>query len=279
MGFYRPAQIVRDAQEHGVEARPIDVNHSGWDCRLEEGGEVIRLGMRLVKGLAEVDARRIEDAGRARGPSRSIEQLWPASGVTVRGLRKLAEADGFGSMGLDRRGALWAIRPLRDERLPLFEACETPDTDGIGELPLTTPQLRMSHDFQSTGLSLKAHPMSFLRAPLDERGAIAAADLRDLRLCPQGRRVSVGGVVLVRQRPATASGVVFITLEDETGIANLVVWPKVYERFRRVVRLSTVLLVSGRVEREGEVVHVHADRVEDIDETELQVCASARDFH
>lgn len=279
MGFYQPAQLVRDAKDHGVEVRPIDVNRSGWACSLEEQGRALRLGMRLVKGLSEADARRIEEAGGQHGGFRSIEALWRASGASIKTLRKLAEADAFGSMGLDRRAALWAIKPLRDERLPLFERCDPPDTDGMERLPATTPQRRMAHDYQSTGLSLKAHPISFVRDQLDGSRVVPAANLRDEKCCPQGRRVSVAGVVLVRQRPATASGVVFITLEDETGIANLVVWPRVYERFRRVARLSTALIVQGRIEREGAVVHVHADRIESLDEGIEAVGQRSRDFH
>ncbi len=279
MGFYRPAQIVRDAEEHGVAVRPIDVNHSGWDCTLEDGGDTLRLGMRLTKGLRETDAGRITGAVRERGPFNSIQALWRASGASVGALQRLAAADAFGSMGLDRRGALWSVQPLRDTPLPLFEQADAPDEEGGDALPETDARARVLHDYGSTGLSLKAHPVSFIRAELDRRGVTPAAELRSDRLCPQGRRVSVAGVVLVRQRPGTASGVVFITLEDETGIANLVVWPKVYERFRRVVRLSRCLLVRGRVEREGEVVHVHADQIEGIDTMLGGLAGSSRDFH
>ncbi|MFT5423242.1 MAG: error-prone DNA polymerase [Phycisphaerales bacterium] len=279
MGFYRPAQIVRDAQEHGVMTRPVDVNQSGWDCALEDGGDSIRLGMRLVKGLGETDGRKIEEVVRTRGAFSSVGSLWRASGASVRAMRRLAEADAFGSMGLDRRAALWAIRPLRDESLPLFEQHEGPDTDGAEALPETTPHGRMAHDYQSTGLSLKAHPVSFVRAELRQQGAVEAAELRNAPRCPPGRRVCVAGVVLVRQRPATASGVVFITLEDETGTANLVVWPKVYDRYRRVVRLSTALVVHGRIEREGIVVHVHADRIESLDNRIETIGSRSRDFH
>ncbi|MEQ8770449.1 MAG: error-prone DNA polymerase [Phycisphaerales bacterium] len=277
MGFYRPAQIIRDAQEHGVRVRPVDVNHSPWDCTLEDGA--IRLGMRMVKGLREDDAIVIRESVCAHGRFSSIESLWRASGARVGALRRLAEADAFASMGLSRRGALWAIRPLRDERLPLFEQAESPDTEGAEALPVASLPDRMREDYLSTGVSLKAHPMSFVRRELDREGVIAAEDLRDAKRCPQGRRVRVGGVVICRQKPATASGVVFFTLEDETGIANLVVWPRVYETFRSVSKLSTALLVAGRVEREGIVVHVHVDRIESLDDRIEAVGSRSRDFH
>ncbi len=279
MGFYRPAQIIRDAREHGVVVRPVDVNHSQWDCTLEDGGEAIRLGLRLVKGLAKADAECVAQAVGQYGPFHAIASLWRTSGVRVMGLRRLAEADAFGSMGLDRRGALWAIKPLRDERLPLFEQQESPDTDGIDELPATSPRQRVLHDYQTTGLSLKAHPMSFIRSTLDGLSVIRAADLRSEQRCPQGRSLAVAGVVLCRQRPGTASGVVFLTLEDETGIANIVVWPRVYERFRRVTRLSSALVIHGRIERQGEVIHLHANRIESLDDQLDNLNTRSRDFH
>ncbi|MFI4897590.1 MAG: error-prone DNA polymerase [Phycisphaerales bacterium JB059] len=279
MGFYRPAQIVRDAQEHGVEVRPIDVNRSEWDCTLEEGGAALRLGMRLAKGLARADAERVIGAVKAHGPFDSINALWRASGVPARGLRRLAEADAFGSMRMNRREALWAVKPLRDEPMPLFERSALRDDEGGDCLPPASPYTRVIDDYATTGLSLKAHPMSFLRADLDRCGVTPAHDLRSEQRCPNGRPVTVGGVVLVRQRPGTASGVVFITLEDETGIANLIVWPKVYEKFRRVVRLSKALLASGKVEREGEVVHLHVRQIRALDDAMRGLNARSRDFH
>jgi error-prone DNA polymerase len=147
------------------------------------------------------------------------------------------------------------------------------------QLPGISPEQQMLGDYASTGLSLKAHPLSFLRSRLDDRSAIACTSLRDPGETPAGRSVHVAGLVLVRQRPATASGVVFITLEDETGIANLVVWPKVYERFRSIVRLSCMLLTHGRVERQGEVVHVHADLFESLDTWVPELNVRSRDFH
>jgi error-prone DNA polymerase len=294
MGFYQPAQIVRDAREHGVEVRPVDVNRSAWDCTLEgvvpgssgpepsrwgAGGPALRLGMRLVKGLGQADADRIALAARERGPFASVESLWRASGAPARALRRLAHADAFGSMGLDRQGALWRIRPLRDDPLPLFESAQAGAEDGIERLPATSAAHRVFHDYASTGISLKAHPVSFIRGVLDGMGAIPAADLRSERLCPSGRLAAVGGIVLCRQRPSTASGTVFITLEDETGSANLILWSDTFERYRRTARLSTLLLARGMIERQGEVVHLHVAHLECLDEHAESLPAVSRDFH
>ena len=318
MGFYRPAQIIGDARGHGVEVLPVDVNVSGWDCGLEStepeaqarglsrrgleevkekkpalqpspkggggkawgrDGPAIRLGMRLVKGLSEVDAERIVDSVAAHGPFATVEALWRASGVSAAALKKLAQADAFGSMGLDRQTALWQIRPLRDDRLPLFDQTDGTDDAGLDALPQVKPGRLVLQDYEATGLSLKAHPVSFIRRGLAALGAIACGGLRCESACPTGRRVKVAGLVLVRQRPSTASGVVFITLEDETGIANLILWAQTFERFRRVARLSRVLLASGRVERQGEVVHVHVERLESLDDDVPLERRGSRDFH
>ncbi|MEM9064118.1 MAG: error-prone DNA polymerase [Planctomycetota bacterium] len=277
MGFYKPAQIVRDAQEHGVEVQPIDVNRSGWECSVEDGA--LRLGMRLAKGLAQADAERIADAVGIHGRFSTIESLWRVSGVSVKSLRCLARADAFGSMDLDRQRALWQIKPLRDEPMPLFERADASSEAGLDRLPVISAVDRVLHDYSSAGLSLKAHPLSFLRAQLDERGVTPAGDLRLERLCPAKRRVTVAGLVLSRQRPSTASGVTFITLEDETGIANLIIWRDTFERYRRVGRLSTLMLTRGTIEREGAVVHLHASHLESLDYCLPRIASSSRDFH
>jgi len=297
MGFYQPAQIVRDAREHGVPVRAVDVNASGWDCSLEPGeellgdrqadhdpatwgagGPALRLGMRLVKGLPEDDARRIALAVRERGRFRTIESLWRASGVSTRALRCLARADAFGSMGLDRRRALWQIKPLRDESLPLFESVDATSEEGLQRLPEAPAAERVLHDYGAVGLSLRAHPVSFIRDRLERRGVVRAEALRDERAQPHRSKAAVAGMVLCRQRPGTASGVVFITIEDETGIANLVVWRDVFERYRRVARLSNLLLVRGTVERAGEVIHVHARHLEALDAEIPTLVSLGRDF-
>ncbi|MEC9374716.1 MAG: OB-fold nucleic acid binding domain-containing protein [Planctomycetota bacterium] len=282
MGFYAPAQIVQDAQRHGVEVRAIDVNRSAWDGTLERGADgrdALRLGMRLVKGLREEEANRIAEAVAREGAQGSVEDLWRVSGASVQALKCLARGDAFGSMGLDRQGALWRIRPLRNERLPLFETLAAPARDGEEALPRQAAQRETLLDYNTTGLSLKSHPVAHLRSELDRRGVVRAEELKDATRCPTGRILSVAGVALVRQRPGTASGVVFITLEDETGMANLVVWPRVFERYRRAARQSVAILAHGKVERQGEVVHVHADRLITLDDMLPSLVSRSRDFH
>jgi error-prone DNA polymerase len=288
MGFYAPAQLVRDAKEHGVEVRPIDVNRSAWDCTLEEGVEVsrrhgvegpqppplpprhldaltppaLRLGMRLAAGLRQDAADAIAAAVNKHGPFKTVERLWRTSGVGVGSLRKLAAADAFHSMGLDRQHALWQIRRLRDERLPLFETVAMDEEEsGTVALPTIPLARTIRHDYQATGMSLKAHPLSLERVRLDAIRVRANATLRDERLSPNGLRVAVAGLVLVRQRPGTASGIVFMTIEDETGVANLVVFPQIFEKFRTAARHSVAVVAWGRVERQGEVVHVKVHRI------------------
>ena len=282
MGFYQPAQIVRDAKEHGVDVRPIDANASDWDCTLERGRTpALRLGMRLAKGMPRPDADRVRTAAADRGPFTGINSLWRASGASVRSMRCLARADAFGSMGIERQAALWAVRSLRDERLPLFDSVPDGAAESLGRglLPAVSDADHTLHDYASTGLTLRNHPVSFIRARLHAAGVVPAGDLRDPKRYPGGKPVRVAGIVLVRQRPETASGVVFITLEDETGIANLVVWSDTYERYRRVIRLSAALLVEGRVEREGDVVHVHAKRFKSLDPAMPSLESVSRDFH
>ena len=283
MGFYAPAQIIQDAQRHGVAVRPIDVNHSRWDCTLEpddRGRPALRLGMRQVKGLRRAEAQRVADAVARAGPFDSVAGLARASGVAVASLRRLAHADAFGSMGLDRRHALWAIAALRDERLPLFDGAAGGESPVA--LPAVGPAQAVVHDYQHTGLSLKAHPMSFLRDALAARGVTACGALRDALQWPHGREATVAGVVLVRQRPGSASGVVFMTIEDETGVANLIFWPRVYDRLRRVVRHAAVLEVEGQVQRDGQdgkVVHVLVRRARDLTHATQGQPAGSRDFH
>ncbi|WP_089173082.1 error-prone DNA polymerase [Bosea sp. AS-1] len=269
MGFYAPAQIVRDARDHGVEVRPVCANASRWDCTLEPTGDerqfAVRLGLRMVKGLANGHAAAIVTA-RARLPFESIEDLWRRARVPVAALAQIAEADGFRpSLGLARREALWAIRVLRDEPLPLFAATADRKADEAPEPAIALRPMATGgdvvEDYRHVGLSLRDHPVSFLREDLRRRGIVscqAAMDARD------GRWLEAAGIVLVRQRPGSAKGVMFITLEDESGIANLVVWPKVFERFRRTILSAGMVAVRGRIQREGEVVHLVAQRLTDL---------------
>jgi error-prone DNA polymerase len=222
--------------------------------------------MRMAKGLANADAAAIV-ARRGDQPYGALEEVWRRASVPVAALERLAEADAFLSLGLDRRGALWAIRALRDEALPLFAAAGSAATPlpEIVEPPVAlTPMTagrEVVEDYRAVGLSLRRHPVAFLRADLARQGMIACADLLSAR---DGRRVTVPGIVLVRQRPGSAKGVMFITVEDETGIANLIVWPAVFEAQRRLVLAAGMLGCVGRVQREGEVIHVVAERLLDL---------------
>ncbi|MGR3344009.1 MAG: helix-hairpin-helix domain-containing protein, partial [Paracoccaceae bacterium] len=292
MGFYAPAQIVRDAQNHGVEIHPVDVNCSQWDCTLEDA-TTLRLGMRLIKGLREDDANAISQVVDRYGALTSIESLWRASGVRIATLRALAKADAFGSMRLDRQAALWESRKLRDEVLPLFDGkgdnlhlAPGEYTGGSGNsgrerdaLPPIPQPRKVVQDYAATGLSLKAHPISFIRSMLESRGAIEAGQLKDHKRYPQGAVVSVAGIVLVRQRPATASGIIFMTLEDETDIANLIIRPHIYDRFRPAARHGVIILARGKVERQGEVIHILVDHVQSIEWPAEALQTSSRDFH
>ncbi|MBB3763526.1 error-prone DNA polymerase [Sphingomicrobium lutaoense] len=267
MGFYAPAQIVRDAQEHGVEVRAIDVNHSDWDNRLETGsGEQppLRLGLRQVDGLSEVAAARLVAARAEQGPYESVAMLQERAGLTPAVIQRLAAADAFRSMGLDRRQALWdarALKPALD--LPLFAAADARD-EGRERAAHQLPEMALGEhvvaDYQTTRLSLKAHPLSFLRPDLDARGFTASADLRKRNF---RQSVKVAGVVLIRQRPGSAKGVCFITLEDETGVVNLVIWPDVMEKYRKVIMGARLMEVTGRIEMDDEVLHVIVTRLED----------------
>ncbi len=272
MGFYAPAQLVRDAKEHGVEVRPIDVNHSHWDCTIEDGA--LRLGMRLVSGATKADADKVRAAIESRGPFHTLLSLWRASGAGAGTFRRLAGADAFASMNLSRQEALWHARLLRDDRLPLFENTEAKEEPA--PLPLISAERQVSLDYNSTGLSLKAHPVGFMRAKLSALRAIPCGALRDEAKARDGTLVTVAGLVLVRQRPGTAEGVTFITLEDETGIANLIVWRQVYQRFRRQAA-ARLLIADGRVQRQGEVVHVIVTRLRSMKESE-DIAVRSRDF-
>jgi error-prone DNA polymerase len=279
MGFYQPAQIVQDAKNHAVAVRPVDVNKSDWDCTLEPGehGHALRLGMRLVKGLPYRDAERIVEARRKFGSFTDVRKLWRQSGATSKAMRVLAEADAFGSLGLSRRESLWAVQSLNDDPMPLFESVTIHEEPA--RLPLSPADAEVTDDYQSVGLSLKAHPLSFAREYLANNGVRCCGDLIAPQLAPDKSRVTVAGLVLVRQRPGTASGIVFFTIEDETGIANLVVWPKVYERFRRIARHKPVLAATGRIDRVGKVVHVVVDSFRAINLGAGDPLTHSRNFH
>jgi error-prone DNA polymerase len=323
MGFYAPAQIVRDAERHGVTVLAPDVNISDWDSKLEKlpddrttspsgrglqllaskasldmkgeglqpppastlhplhaemAGDIrtryaVRLGFRQIKGFREEDALALV-AHRNKGYD-SVRDLWLRTGLPRATIERLADGDAFRSLGLDRRDALWAARgestAKARERLPLFDVAEHADIRREPDFALP-PMLLGEHvvnDYRYLSLSLKTHPLKLLRRSLSERGIVAASGLRGDRpdgdgKSMNGKRATVSGLVITRQRPGTASGVIFMTLEDETDIANVIVWPKVFERFRPVVLGARFVAVTGKVQSESGVIHVIADRIEDL---------------
>ncbi len=260
MGFYAPAQIVRDARDHGVEVRPADVNRSEWDCTLEGvgGGAVaLRLGLRRIRGLKEEDAERVT-GGRGDG-YRSPRELWQRTGISPAVLTRLAGADAFNSMGLERRQAAWAVRAMNEAGpLPLFDQAERDRSSRLEPaLPAMSAGEHVAADYRSTGLSLKHHPVALLRRRLDERGVLATRELDRLN---DGDRTVVAGIVLTRQRPGKGI-VMFVTLEDETGTANLVVFPSIYENQRRDTLTARLMMCRGNVQKVDGVIHVIAERV------------------
>ena len=271
MGFYAPAQVVRDALEHGVEVRPVCVNASRWDCTLEprrdrRPGHAVRLGLRMAKGLSNEHGARLV-AHRGAMAYASIEELWRRADVPAAALERLAQADACQALGLDRRQALWQVKGLADQVLPLFAAadrCGRPQPELV-EPPVALIPMKegreVVEDYRSVGLSLRQHPVTFLRPALTAQRMVTCAALRTTR---DGRRVIVPGIVLVRQKPGSAKGVMFITIEDETGVANLILWPDRFEKQRRLVLSAGMIACHGRVQREGEVIHVVTDRLEDL---------------
>jgi len=277
MGFYAPAQIVRDAAEHGVAVLPADVNGSDWDCTLEDipprAGEDkrhmalrlgLRLGLRQIDGFPEHVAAKLVAERIENGPYRDVAELRDRAGLAPSHVERLASADAFQSLDLPRRQALWDARSLiAAPDLPLFRAAAERE-EGAEKARTALPVMPLSEevvaDYQTTRLSLKAHPMAFLRADLAERGFVRACDLRERKFRSM---VQVAGVVLIRQRPGSAKGVCFITLEDETGVVNLVVWPDLKEKQRKVVMGARLMEVRGRVEYDEEVIHVIAHHMTD----------------
>ncbi|MBS1084462.1 error-prone DNA polymerase [Gluconobacter kondonii] len=269
MGFYAPSQIVQDAQRHGVEVRPICINASRWDCTLERGRNgryaAVRLGFRMVRGLANghgaaLIASRMPDY-------ESVDDVWRRADVPVSALECLAEADAFRVFGQMRRAALWSIKGLADTALPLFEAADRGRNFPLPEviepeivLPQMSERASVHEDYRATGLSLNGHPVAFLREGLRKEGIVRCGDLPYLR---DGRRIQLTGLVLMRQRPGTANGTTFVTIEDETGTANLIVWKDVQEKYRRPLLASRLLACKGRLQKEGDVIHVVVLSLED----------------
>ncbi len=344
MGFYAAAQLVANARDHGVEIRPVDVNHSEWDATLEEvsttddvlpltpspspargegreiarnhssssplspcgrgvGGEgdpppislALRLGFRLVKGLSQAHVDVI-CARRADGPFVSFENFARRTRLSSAVLTRLSQADAFGSLTVGRRRALWKSLPAQDSPKSKVQSPKsktaTPSSEssdlgpwtldfGLNEepavaLPAASPLAEVVDDYRATGLSLKDHPMKFLRAGLERMGVAKASDLAIL---PIDRPVKVAGLTLMRQRPGTASGITFVTLEDETGFANLIVRPEVWERYHHAARTATAMLAHGRLQRQDNVIHILVNRLDDLTKRIADLGVSSRDFH
>jgi len=251
MGFYQPAEIVDDARGHGVFVRGVDINYSAWDHSLEEQAgkyKILRLGFRLVKGLKEEEMNILVE----NAPYQHIIDLSNV-GISQAALEKLADADAFRSIGLDRRQALWEVAALGDRPVALLESLPSASAGEQIELPLMTAGEHVVQDFASTGLSIKAHPVSFVREDLNRLQVIPLNRIQSLK---NGEKIRVAGMITVRQRPGTAKGVVFVTIKDETGFANLVVWGKFFDKYRKEIVQSQLLLVDGHLQVEGEVIHV-----------------------
>ncbi len=266
MGFYAPAQIVGDASKHGVTIYPPDVNYSHWDSTIEitaEGLDALRLGLRQIKGFREDFADQLITArkmGNGR-PFFDIDDFARRSNLPKSVLEQLADADAFQSINLSRRQALWSTQRVNSNQAPLF----IESGEGIVEQKLHLPSMglgeEVSHDYRTIHLSLKDHPLSLLRNLMTSMRAIPAKKLSKIE---NGGVVSVSGLVISRQRPGTASGVIFTTLEDETGSANVIIWPSVFEKYRKETLVSKLLLVRGELQREGLVIHIIARHLIDM---------------
>jgi error-prone DNA polymerase len=321
MGFYAPAQLVRDAKEHGVTVLPVDVNYSDWDCTLEENvecehrtsntehpasngrhptsmldvrcsmfdvhppsdkstwgltGPAVRLGFRLIKGLRVDHGQQVVAARKRAGRFTSIAHFHRATALPAHAVRRLAEADAFGSLGLSRRQAVWQTLEFKDDDAPLFDSVRHSSLIPQPSLPTMPLGQEVMTDYATTTLSLKKHPVSLVRPHLMSLKIVTAADVANL---DSGRWVKVAGLVLIRQRPGTASGIVFETLEDETGIVNLIVRPDVFDRYHSAARHAGLLQADGYVERQGKVVHVMAKRLFDLSHLLHGYQFTSRDFH
>jgi error-prone DNA polymerase len=334
MGFYAPAQLVRDAREHGVDVLPVDVLASEWDCTLEDSAvpseacapghqpdvhlhsalthaphPALRLGLRMVSGLRAEDGHAVASVARnlrqeyaASGAHSakthhtlrshptfaSVESLWRSSGCSLHALRRLAAADAFTGMGISRQQALWQVRALRGGDTPVLDDAAQRGATLFDMLPQPLPPVpalrSVAADYSSTGLSLHDHPIRFLRESIARRGGTECAQLRAIGAAFERPTASVAGLVLCRQRPSTASGIMFMTIEDETGIANLIIRPRVYERVRSIVRHATTLLAEGTVEHRSGVTHLIVRRITDLSEELSQmamgdhIAQQSRDF-
>ena len=294
MGFYQPAQLVRDAIEHGVTVRPADVNASAWDNTLEfdthryallrprhdrhewgRGGPAVRVGFRQINGVSRTDADKVVAARTAGGPFASVAELQQRAGLHPDAVRRLAGADALASLGLSRNQAAWHALAATKVAAPLAD--EAADDQAVPDLlPHLSKAAEVRADYSTQSLSLKGHPVAFVRDELTRLKVVPMARLADTK---HGRFVRVAGLVLLRQRPGTASGVVFITLEDETGIANLVIWSTVYEKYRRDARHAVLMQADGTVQKAGGTTHLVVRRVHDRTGMMPGVLQASRDFH
>ncbi|WP_455885966.1 error-prone DNA polymerase [Pseudomonas rustica] len=276
MGFYSPDQLLQEARRQGIEVRPVDVCHSEWDCTLEpdaEGILAIRMGLRLVRGLAEADARRLEQA-RAQRPWRDVEDLCLRAGLDSRARACLADGGALRALASDRHQARWQVAAVQPQ-LPLFaELQAVPETPV--DLPVPTVGEDLKADYQALGTTLGPHPLALLRSRLRALGCRSSSELQGVE---HGDTIAVAGLVVGRQRPQTASGVTFVTLEDEHGMVNVVVWRDIAERQRRALVGSQLLKVSGRLEQENGVRHLIARRLEDVSPLLQGLDVRSRDFH
>jgi error-prone DNA polymerase len=276
MGFYAPAQLVRDARAHGVEVRPVDVAVSDWDCTLErrdDGRPALRLGLRVVKHLSQEGAFRLL-AARAAGAFVDIADLAERAALDRRDLEALAAADALAALAGHRHHAVWLVSGV-ERALPLLPAA-TAAQEGMPLLRAPREGQEIVADYFSTGLTLRRHPLALLRDALAKRGVIPNQELWEL---PDGRSVTVAGLVITRQRPGSASGVTFVTMEDETGYVNLIVWKRVADAQRAALLESRLLLVRGKLQREGDVLHVIAHRLTDLSALLGDLTVASRNFH
>jgi error-prone DNA polymerase len=272
MGFYAPAQIIRDAQRHGVNVKPIDTNHSSWDCRVDypdntqKSPPTLRLGLRLIRGIRSDQAQTLAKTLSQRASPTSIHSLWNSSqGISHSTLATLANANAFTSLGLTRREALWNIRALPRSVGPLDSLLSTRTASAPESLPRSSQQQEMFKDYATTGFSLHSHPLQYLRPHLTQRKVFTADQLSARFGVPISTKVSAAGMVIIRQRPGTAKGVVFITLEDETGSLNLIIRPTIFDKNQKTIMFASIVLASGALQRTGEVVYIDVDRLEALD--------------
>lgn len=278
MGFYAPAQLVQDARQHGVEVLAPDINHSDWDCTIEARPQLpssLRLGFRMIVGLPQATGETIRQQ-RAAGPFQSLADFTRRTQLSPSAITRLADADAFASLGRDRRQAVWEamLQEHPKKAMPLFDTLQ-PSDDPIAALPPMDLREQVFADYRTAGLSLKAHPVSFYRDALSQLRVKTADQLPTAR---NNCQVRVAGIVLLRQRPSTAKGITFVTLEDETGTINLVVKQPIWEQYYSIARRASSWIAYGKLERRGKVIHVVVNRLLDLAQELAELQTQSRDF-